>query len=1486
MSGTAESPLSSRGPLAAGAVTGRNRYSNLNKAFQPAANRGKAVLGLGPRTGPHVLGASRPRLQSSLVQAPKPVDLPSLRRENSGLDPSINIVPSGGTGWVSSKAKDNNENPLPNGEGPCDTAASSPQQVKPVRHWEVAVTAAIHPVAISPDFPTAAEAMRLVKSDKRDSRVSFTSDHGTPRNLDAMSTNTSATDNTKPIEVVHETTKSDLVGSEDTTVNDGPTKTAEKSSTEEEHSWLEDDGDMDYSKVPIFHTGVDGVEVVTETTSQEVIAPVSIDTNPGTMVNLHDTDESNCKAHTSRADSKRDHELLYNHRHAEPYDSTGDVKRDYRLHFSGSRSPQVLRRQPTEERDSNGNTYDMRSSHARGGLSAPRRDYQPLDQDASYRRQRPGWDPKLREERPWESKRNSERIPAATSWRRPRPVPDTVDAQTTPKSILRKEPRPAHDASIKDRPQENDTPSESARPSENAEGDAAPQHSPSNMAEVKATTTTSVMPAVDMSLTAASKSANDDLQNLMTEVSRLISGMDLQNERASISEDAPPRQADLNDVSAERRVPTTTHPKRKSSTENTRSIGPVQTAHHDDDHALFRAVNTPTGVTKKPSVVFKQVPAGIDLKNTKVDFFAATESAAPPSEVNIPRTPAEYAAQLFASNKTFPLQRSTSAPHLFSWAADNPGMPHGGIPTFVYPITHPYVNQPLLYNAPAHSGWMLPASVSPFHQLAHPGHPGGERHVAYGIPANQSLPPYGHPTLQPQQQLLSRRHEEKSAVAKPIGHGRVAVPASQNGAQEGHKLDGRPSVRDSINAGFNEKVAPAMVPADVLPKHDDQNAVREDVNVLGRSGPRKSQEDAAISVPAGSALQPSISDTSVISAAQAAATSAISTVPATPASSESASDSSPSMILPTSPGGDKENTLNRARSVDQPMMAKGKPVNPHSVTNNVGAGVWRSPSQPMRKPSFERAYGRGSQRPAAQSNTGSARTLPSHEMRRTAPIGRPPAVSSQRVPNRWSSDRRTPAKLAVPVKPEQKKATEEALAAAAARSMAEHQAAAAANPRAARWAKWAETNYNAARDGPGFTARLAQMHSGITPPAKRTAVTGGGPRVEPKTVNASNLSTDLRTPQANVSTRTALGSTKPPEAVTPIAASEGDRKAPQSHASVPSPSSVGVTSSARPQMESELTRPDTAPSTAIGAQSTTSLATRSVQRSDQAIPQPEHEVAMKRTQTTLPTSTEATSDRKVTGNIAKAQAGSCTVDLRCIPPQARSPIIASTSATSNSSIKGSATVASDDATPSSRPYKGAAPHANVRPLGSPSAKFTRPKGYGSKPRINSDTGDTEITHMSLTSGVRVQIARTRSSSSVATSETTPPVVTSGTSTVGAASQIADDATSKDSVTVPTKTHQKRKPKARAWRPSLSEMAPTGIVFPSADMDPTTVVPAVDDQPSVNKRQRRASVEEGRPSATMEGVEASGKPVRGGRRGRGRGGRGRGRPHVPHQASPA
>ncbi|KAJ1551766.1 hypothetical protein HK096_000534, partial [Nowakowskiella sp. JEL0078] len=40
------------------------------------------------------------RLQSSLVATPKPVDLPSLRRENAGSEVSVAIVPTGSVGWA------------------------------------------------------------------------------------------------------------------------------------------------------------------------------------------------------------------------------------------------------------------------------------------------------------------------------------------------------------------------------------------------------------------------------------------------------------------------------------------------------------------------------------------------------------------------------------------------------------------------------------------------------------------------------------------------------------------------------------------------------------------------------------------------------------------------------------------------------------------------------------------------------------------------------------------------------------------------------------------------------------------------------------------------------------------------------------------------------------------------------------------------------------------------------------------------------------------------------------------------------------------------------------------------------------------------------------------------------------------------------------------------------------------------------------------
>jgi len=47
------------------------------------------------------------RLRPSMVAAPKPVDLPSLRKQNKGLDPTISLVPSGSC-WGKSKKEESN----------------------------------------------------------------------------------------------------------------------------------------------------------------------------------------------------------------------------------------------------------------------------------------------------------------------------------------------------------------------------------------------------------------------------------------------------------------------------------------------------------------------------------------------------------------------------------------------------------------------------------------------------------------------------------------------------------------------------------------------------------------------------------------------------------------------------------------------------------------------------------------------------------------------------------------------------------------------------------------------------------------------------------------------------------------------------------------------------------------------------------------------------------------------------------------------------------------------------------------------------------------------------------------------------------------------------------------------------------------------------------------------------------------------------------
>jgi hypothetical protein len=78
-----------------------------------------------------VLGKGRGRGTTvkppSKVAAPKPINLPSLRSENMGFDPSVSIIPAGGAGWGSG-AKPSEESPR---EQPAPTQPPEPESPPP-----------------------------------------------------------------------------------------------------------------------------------------------------------------------------------------------------------------------------------------------------------------------------------------------------------------------------------------------------------------------------------------------------------------------------------------------------------------------------------------------------------------------------------------------------------------------------------------------------------------------------------------------------------------------------------------------------------------------------------------------------------------------------------------------------------------------------------------------------------------------------------------------------------------------------------------------------------------------------------------------------------------------------------------------------------------------------------------------------------------------------------------------------------------------------------------------------------------------------------------------------------------------------------------------------------------------------------------------------------------------------------------------------------
>lgn len=141
-----------------------------NEAFviDDFSKGGRGITALGSGT--------RPRLQSALVAAPRPVDLPSLRRENAGLDPSVNIVPAGGSGWATAR-KDTTSGVGRKSTTPGDDSrvGAAPSKPSP-RTWGTGGVSG--PTASSPDFPTAAEAMRSQKAEKAEKAERIEKTHG------------------------------------------------------------------------------------------------------------------------------------------------------------------------------------------------------------------------------------------------------------------------------------------------------------------------------------------------------------------------------------------------------------------------------------------------------------------------------------------------------------------------------------------------------------------------------------------------------------------------------------------------------------------------------------------------------------------------------------------------------------------------------------------------------------------------------------------------------------------------------------------------------------------------------------------------------------------------------------------------------------------------------------------------------------------------------------------------------------------------------------------------------------------------------------------------------------------------------------------------------------------------------------------------------------------------------------------------------------
>ncbi|TPX68847.1 hypothetical protein SpCBS45565_g02861 [Spizellomyces sp. 'palustris'] len=270
MSGSVDSVPGRTAQFPGSGSSSRYRQSlNLNKAFKSSTPTHKG--GSAARNGLQVLGSTRPRLQSSLVAAPKPVDLPSLRKENAGLDPTVSLVPSGGSGWaVRNKESDETVGAVEHDNGASGSGEETGSAQGPIRksprNWAI-TAASSSPLPSSPDFPTAAEALKNQKLEKKDGA-------GEPKTgREARATSAGGDKMGDKAERTFDFTKQTEAQRPESVP---PIKSAwqiptppsqsnpDGSPHEKDHTWVDDDDDMDFSKVPVFQAGVDGVEVVEE----------------------------------------------------------------------------------------------------------------------------------------------------------------------------------------------------------------------------------------------------------------------------------------------------------------------------------------------------------------------------------------------------------------------------------------------------------------------------------------------------------------------------------------------------------------------------------------------------------------------------------------------------------------------------------------------------------------------------------------------------------------------------------------------------------------------------------------------------------------------------------------------------------------------------------------------------------------------------------------------------------------------------------------------------------------------------------------------------------------------------------------------------------------------------------------------------------------------------------------------------------------------